>query len=115
MLVDYATWQGELSQSVGDTDAHAHWKVAAAKGNADAIRKLHGPILPDAVRYLWDYFIELVAGLGSSGMGGVQATWRDVQAWSEMTGKTLAPWESRAVLSASHAYFRASTPRESTK
>jgi hypothetical protein len=112
MLVDYAEWRGELSQTHGSTTAHAHLVLAAKRGNVAAQRKLHGPPLPLSVRYLWDYVREVAEGIAVSGMGSLRVTWRDIESWAAMTGRVLSPMEARCVLAAGNAYFAAVSSRE---
>lgn len=65
-----------------------------------------GPPFPEPVGYLWSWFAEILNGCGSSGWGPPEVTWRDLLAWSMMTGNILMPWESAALIHLSVVYVR---------
>lgn len=54
-------------------------------------------VLPRGCRLLWDTFIELHNARGG-GMGPASIGWRDLQAWQDMRGVKLTPWEIDTVM-----------------
>jgi hypothetical protein len=70
----------------------------ARRGVAEAIQALEGPEFPDALGYLWEWFLELDA-CRIIGMSGPQPiTYMDVLSWSWLTERDIEPHEARAVL-----------------
>jgi hypothetical protein len=53
---------------------------AAEQGNALAIKELDGPELPECLRYLWEFHLELRRGVRE------MMTWVDYDAWTRQTG-----------------------------
>lgn len=62
------------------------------------MQKEDEPEFPFALVHLWNWFNELMAGSGE----GIR--WRDLQAWSEMTGNQPEPWETAALMRLSSTY-----------
>lgn len=56
------------------------------------------PAFPDILDYLWRFYGEVSLGIASNGMGPAQITWRDVAAWTWLTGNVLEPWEARCLV-----------------
>lgn len=54
--------------------------------------------MPDALAYLWEWFIELSAARGASMSGLAAITYRDVEAWSRLTGRVLDQLELSAIM-----------------
>ena len=54
-------------------------------------------MLPDALRYVWDWFVDLSNGRGSSGFGPNPLSWPDYDAWCRMMGIQLEKWEFAAL------------------
>ena len=59
---------------------------------------------PDALTYLWGWFLELASGR-TGGMGPNPITWEGIAAWASLTGTTPAPWEIRAIRALDTAYL----------
>ena len=55
------------------------------------------PMLPDALRYVWDWFVDLSNGRGSSGFGPNPLSWPDYDAWCRMMDIRLEKWEFAAL------------------
>jgi hypothetical protein len=64
-----------------------------------------GPQCPEALVYLWHWFLEIMGGC-ASGFGPTAITWRDLEAWTFLTGIRLEPWEVAAILRLSNTYQR---------
>ncbi|OFX06350.1 MAG: hypothetical protein A3E78_11675 [Alphaproteobacteria bacterium RIFCSPHIGHO2_12_FULL_63_12] len=64
------------------------------------------PPFPNLITYLWIWFWEIHNGCGSNGWGPAEITWRDLSAWSELTGNFLEPWECAALMQLSASYVR---------
>lgn len=70
------------------------------------------PNLPDnPAPYLVEYLFE-VGPTVSAGMGPVILGWRDLQAWQELIGIDLAPWELRLLRRLSADYLSQSLKAE---
>ena len=54
--------------------------------------------MPEAVSYLWAWFLEIAMGLASNGMGVPIVTWESLFAWRCQMGVDLDPWEARALV-----------------
>lgn len=68
---------------------------------------LDGPPCPPELDYLWRWFWELHGGRTLSPMGPSRATWLDLLAWQELTGRRLRPWELRLVMALGAAWIAA--------
>ncbi len=82
--------RAEMLRETNGAKNRDHWRSAARRGNADAIRKLQWPRYPDALAYLDEMHAEFSAGRGDSPNG---ATWSEVESWARQTRKSLAPHE----------------------
>lgn len=56
------------------------------------------PECPPELDYLWEDFIEIVAGLPQGGFGPAVVTWESLNAWSQLTDTELEPWEARTLI-----------------
>lgn len=56
------------------------------------------PQLPDPISYLWFWFLEILGGLDSGGMGVATVSWSNLKAWVDLTGNDLEPWEVSALI-----------------
>lgn len=63
------------------------------------------PALPVGCGLLWRDFMALHNGRGSSGYGPAPISYRDLQAFQEVEGVRLEPWEVRAIRRADVAYL----------
>lgn len=61
---------------------------------------------PEALGYLWAWFLDLSAGR-LSGLGPCPITWEGMSAWAALTGNQMAPWEVRAIRALDAAYLAA--------
>lgn len=79
--------------------ASAAGRIRAKLGGSEASEVVREPAppFPHIVGYLWNWFVELDAGIDSS-MGPPVITWVALKAWSEMTGVEPDPWECRALV-----------------
>jgi hypothetical protein len=66
---------------------------------------LEQPEPPEAVNHVWTWFWELHSARSSGGMGPGPITYRDIQAWSEMTRNEPTPWEVQALRAMDRVYM----------
>lgn len=57
-----------------------------------------GPAFPALLAYVWEWFVEIRAGIAPNGMAPIAIGWRDLAAWSDLTGERLRPWEVRLLI-----------------
>lgn len=97
--MDYARWQAQVGEAVGDgSTARDHWEVAARRGNPLAIARLTAPPMPDTVAYMWDWLMELHGRSGASMAGLLPLNYTTIDAWARMTGTDIHPLEVRALI-----------------
>jgi hypothetical protein len=65
--------------------------VLAARGREDAIAELQGPEIPEALEYLWGWFLE-------QRPGGEALSYEDIDAWARLTRRRLEPHEVHAMI-----------------
>ena len=53
-----------------------------------------GPPFPAPLLYLWNWFIEHMAGLPVNGVAVPVVTWESLAAWSRLMHIRLEPWEA---------------------
>jgi hypothetical protein len=117
-LIAYAEHAFTLGKRTGDgategehrVSAAAQWEKLGRKVKAGSIAK--APAFPEALRYLWHFFAEILNGCASSGWGPREITWRDLAAWSAMTGNSLKLWECRALMALSAVFVRVNQPKK---
>jgi hypothetical protein len=87
-------------------------KRAQAKDRPPAIsridqlkrRKIRPPMPPNPAPHIISRLIEI--GLTeAAGMGSAPVSWQSIQAWSQLTGTRLAPWEARLIRKLSLEYL----------
>jgi hypothetical protein len=61
---------------------------------------------PSCILYLWEYFCELSGGRQMSEAGPGPISYREIKAWSDMTGNALAPWEVETVKRIDAVYLK---------
>ena len=72
-----------------------------------------GPPFPDALHYLWGWFVVLSAGRGSSGFGPNPLSWSDFDAWSRLMRVVPDMWEVTALRELDVTYLSSlATPKE---
>lgn len=74
-----------------------HLESAAARGNASAIKLLHGPECPEPLEYLlaWSRELSRSRTVGFHGVNGL--TYQDIDAWARFSGRTPSPMEVEAL------------------
>ena len=81
--------------------ARTHLERRAERGDRiglEAREQLRGPEMPQALEYLWEWFLELNASR-SVGMHGLAAiTYQDIDAWARLTGREPDPLEVQALM-----------------
>lgn len=58
---------------------------------------LKKPELSPINAHVWEYFGELNQGRDRDDSGPKKTSWRELEAWANMTGRRLDPWEIRAL------------------
>lgn len=71
--------------------------------------------LSEAAKPLWHLFAQLSARRGSGGFGPMPISPRDVQAWCEMRGLRLTPWELDTLDAMDDALLRAVAEQSPTE
>jgi hypothetical protein len=54
--------------------------------------------IPPPLEYLWRWFLEILAGIASTGLGVGTVGWPDIKAWCDLMGVSMEPWESRTII-----------------
>lgn len=101
----HAVPKDEKKRSVSDaTEPVSRLNQIRAAGNE--------PVIPDIpTPYLVEYLFEVGPTI-STGMGPAIIGWRDLQAWQELVGIDLEPWEARLLRKLSSAYLSQSLKSE---
>ena len=107
-LVAFAEWHGQLQQRVDGASVREHLEsvVLRAKGEAaeKAKAKLTPPAFPDALAYLWEWWLELSAARQPSQYGIAALSYVDLSAWSTLTGAKPTAWETATLLAMDRAW-----------
>ncbi len=74
-----------------------HLQAAAARGIQRAKDRLRGPEFPEPLRYLYDWFHELLAGRGVDMNGLMPLSFTELDAWARQTRRRPEPHEVRAL------------------
>lgn len=61
------------------------------------------PELPEAVSYIWKWYMEEL-------QTGDVISWREIEAWAKLTGKEIRPMEACAIRKLANLQFSAHTP-----
>lgn len=87
--------------SAAQRSERAHLEFAARTyGSKTAIEALAGPEIPEALEYLYDWWLELDRVRKIDGMSGAPEplTPERIKAWQELSGHTLDPLEFEAMM-----------------
>jgi hypothetical protein len=100
--MDFARAEGQMRRPVSDTDRtplRAHLIFAAAAGSAKARARLDTlPQMPDALGYLWAWFMELDVARGVDMNGPVALSYLTIDAWARLTDRRLSPDEVQGIM-----------------
>jgi hypothetical protein len=97
--MSYAAHHVELARTGPDGAAQrATWELAAARGNADARRKLEGPDFPEHMAHLWEWVRDLHGRSGVGMAGLAPLSHQEIEAWQRLTGIVLEPLEVEALI-----------------
>lgn len=97
-LAVYGAWEARLSKPDDrGVPARKHLEAAAKRGSQSAIASLTPPAFPDAVAYLWRWYLEIRRGLGAGMHGMEPLTWAALDAWARRTGRNPEPHEVDAL------------------
>lgn len=102
-----------MSTRTGGATARAHLEAAARMGSAAAKAELAKDTTPGPLGYLWSLFLELHGRRGIGALGPSPITWPDLDAWTRLTRRVLAPWEFDVLARLDNEFFAAVTPQES--
>lgn len=72
-----------------------HYQGLARQG-AD-VPELHGPDLPEAARYLMEWFGQLHSTRPGGPSGPAPLRYTEIKAWAELTGRKLSWWEVETI------------------
>lgn len=105
-LIAFARHQLELDRPEKDGQSQrAHLEAAASQSEA-ARQALAGPGCPEALRYVWDWFLELNAGRTGSGFGPNPLAWSEVEAWARLSRLRLTGFERDALRALDAVFVR---------
>jgi hypothetical protein len=93
----YARFQSAMNAPAQGVTRRAHVEASARAGNAAAQAALTEPPFPAALTYLWEWCMELRAGLGAGMDGLAWVTWSVVDAWRVLTDRSPQPHEVQAL------------------
>ena len=65
----------------------------------------NAPELPEPVKYLWGFFLDLSRQRGSNGFGVLPLSYSDIHAWQQLNELSLDRWELDAILRLDGAYL----------
>lgn len=104
-LLEHARHQAILNKPLKDgRTQRVHLEGAANRGSVSAIAQLEKTKVPDAISYLWDWFLEL-HGARRSGVNGLEPiSYSDIDAWSRLTHRHPTPDEVASLLRIDSAY-----------
>jgi len=68
--------------------------------------------LSAALIHIWTWFHELSATRGNNGFGPSPITFTEIQAWSQLTGRTLDVWTVEAIKAVDARYLLVVSERE---
>lgn len=72
--------------------------------------ELLGPPCPDALVYLWEWFVELTCARTGNGFGANPMTWTEIYLWSRIHGRWLQPFEREAIRALDHKFLQVMAP-----
>lgn len=55
------------------------------------------PPMPEALAYLWEWFLQLDGARGGNGFGLNPLSYAEIQAWAQLTRLQPEPWEVSAI------------------
>lgn len=68
-------------------------------------QQLRLPPIPAALQHIWDWFCELSAARSGNGGGPNPIAFTEIDAWSRLTGRLLAPRDVQALMLLDQAFF----------
>jgi hypothetical protein len=90
--MEFLAHQLMLSEKQEDGKTYRDHLEALSKRRGITHPDLIGPDLPDAFKYIWNWFCEL----SSSSDGSL--TYREIEAWSRLTGARPTPAEVKLIM-----------------
>lgn len=107
-LLSFAEWNASMNRMEGDATVREHLEAVAAKGRGPSAEKakatLTPPAFPEALAYLWSWWLDLCAARPEGQHGLAPLTYTDLHAWASLTGAEPTPWEVSALLSIDRTY-----------
>lgn len=97
-MILYCGHQRKLAEPQKDGNTYRQHLQAAAKKTSEAARReLAGPEMPEELTYIWAWFLDLHAArsftLQETGARPLPIAWMDIQAYVQLTGNAMSPWE----------------------
>jgi hypothetical protein len=105
-LVAYAEQQFRLAARQKDGATLREHLESAARQLGRLPEELVPLPCPEALTYLWNWWLSLAARRGC-GFGPASLAWHDVEAWARLSGVTLEPFELDCLDALEQAYLRA--------
>jgi hypothetical protein len=56
------------------------------------------PPFPEPLRYLWEWFCEILQGIDGNGWSQPVVSWMAIDSWSRMTRQEVAPRDARTIV-----------------
>lgn len=107
-LVAFAEWSATLNRREGDATVREHLEAVVARGRGESVEKaraqLTPPAFPDALAYLWAWWLDLCAARPEGQHGLAALTYRDLAAWAALTESEPTAWEVSVLLAIDSAY-----------
>ncbi len=101
----YAEHEAQLARRQGDgATLREHLeKVREQTGKTPA--QLEAVEIPDAARYLWDWFCELSGGRGYSMAGPMALSYTEIKAWCDLMKIEPSAWEVETIKMIDQVYL----------
>ncbi|BDU76304.1 phage tail assembly chaperone [Mesoterricola sediminis] len=77
--------------------------------------ELEIPDPPVSAVHVLSWFQDLSEARGGTGFGALPIQWGDIQAWSQLTGTTIRPWEVRLIRSLDRLWLSVFKPSQENK
>ena len=98
-LIAHVKHEARLNEKQDDGSTYrSHLEAAVRQGRKGYAKKLQGPEVPAELTYLLGWFNELEWGRRVGQFGKEGFSWLDIKAWSELTGRRVAPQEVMALM-----------------
>lgn len=104
-LCEYAEKRFELAKDVDGSSLHDHLdKVYEQTGEIP--EELELPEVDSMQMDIWEKFLSLHRGRGHGINGPCPLSYQDILAWTQVTRRSLEPWEVEVVMAVDQTYLR---------